>query len=639
MMTRRSNRLTLIERFIMSSQFFGLYIAQSGLNAFQASINTTANNISNVETEGYSRQEVVLKASSSLRAFQKYGSVSTGVDPQAVSQLRDKYYDDKYWINQSSYGYYDTKLYYMNQIEDYYTDSNATQGFTTIFSSMFNSLDAIKSSPSDNTVRAQFVNDAEKLARYFNNTSTKLSQLQMSINDEIKAQVDDINSIASKITTLNKQINTLEVSGSNANELRDERALLLDKLSEIVAIETQEEKVIDPNFPDLETGLTRFNVKINGQSLVDTDKYYKLTVETRDSVDNLMDVAGLYEVKWENTGMRLNITGYNQTGRLRSLVEIRDGNDSSNIHGTVSSQAADNPDYKTDNKHIVIENTNYTDLNKINFPPAGDVTIKGINYKYDSFDVQLDDEGKISAIRFNLTGALTVDQQVNIKGAQASVGNTIDCKGIPYYQNEMNTFLRALSEAFNDIEKEGEDLYGNMGQAFFVGIDTITSEEHKFDDLIYDKNSGKTNFSSEDDTYFKLTAGSIWINSDIHNDLRLFATAEYKPDEQGVDDSTLVDRLKLLQDDVVLYRSGGASAFLETIYSDVTVDTREATMFQEYYTNIQKSIDKQRKSVSGVDEDEEAQNLVKFQNAYNLSSKVISVLAEMYDQLILNTGL
>lgn len=626
----------------MSSQFFGLYIAQSGLNAFQAAINTTANNISNVETEGYSRQEVVLKATSSLRAFQKYGSVSTGVSPEEISQLRDKYYDDKYWNNQSSYGYYDTKIYYMTQIEDYFTDSKATEGFTTIFSSMFNSLDSIKSNPSDSSIRAQFVNDAEKLARYFNSTSTQLDDLQSSINDEIKAQVDDINSIASKIATLNKQINTLEVSGSNANELRDERALLIDKLSEIVAVDVQEDIVEDPNFPDLDTGLTMFNVKINGQSLVSTDKYFKLGVVSRtpDQKDNLMDVDGLYDVVWENTGNRLNVTGYNQTGRLRSLVELRDGNDASNMRGSVVSSSQTDAAYVTDNKHIVVENLNYDDVNKINFPPAGEITIKGVDYSYESFDVLLDDKGKISSVVFNLSGTITADQQANIKGSSANVGNIIDCKGIPYYQNEINTFLRSFAKLFNDIEHTGEDLYGNLGQSFFIANDNQTGEELQFKSSIYDTDPAtKTNvLSSTDDTYYKLTGASVWVNSDIHNDLKLFASATYRPDEQGVDDSTLIDEFKKLQSDVILYRSGGASAFLETIYSDVTVDTREASMFQEYYTNIQKSIDKQRKSVSGVDEDEEAQNLVKFQNAYNLSSKVISVLAEMYDQLILNTG-
>lgn len=72
--------------------------------------------------------------------------------------------------------------------------------------------------------------------------------------------------------------------------------------------------------------------------------------------------------------------------------------------------------------------------------------------------------------------------------------------------------------------------------------------------------------------------------------------------------------------------------------ADVTVDTQECDVFTDNYISISTTINNQRMSVSGVDEDEEALDLMKFQNAYNLASKCISVLADMYDQLILNTG-
>ena len=70
----------------------------------------------------------------------------------------------------------------------------------------------------------------------------------------------------------------------------------------------------------------------------------------------------------------------------------------------------------------------------------------------------------------------------------------------------------------------------------------------------------------------------------------------------------------------------------------MTVDTQQCSVFQENFYNIREAIESQRTSVKGVDEDEEAQDLVKFQNAYNLSSKCIQVLSEMYDRLITQTG-
>ena len=87
-----------------------------------------------------------------------------------------------------------------------------------------------------------------------------------------------------------------------------------------------------------------------------------------------------------------------------------------------------------------------------------------------------------------------------------------------------------------------------------------------------------------------------------------------------------------------MYRGGGADDFLQCMISDISVDTQECNIFYENYSNIASAIDTQRMSISGVDEDEEALNLVKFQNAYNLSSKMVSVLCEIYDRLILETG-
>ena len=108
----------------MPSTFFGLTIASSGLNAYQVALNTTANNISNVQTKGYSKQQANRVASDALRVYQKYGAVGTGVTTTSVKQLRNQYYDLKYSENQSSVGLYETKLNYMQQIENYYMDDD-----------------------------------------------------------------------------------------------------------------------------------------------------------------------------------------------------------------------------------------------------------------------------------------------------------------------------------------------------------------------------------------------------------------------------------------------------------------------------------------------------------------------------------
>jgi len=259
----------------MPSQFFGLNIAYTGLLASNAALNTTSNNIANVQTEGYSRQQVSQQAASALRVFQNYGSAGAGVETIAVERVRDEFYDGRYWDNNAFVGEYSQKEYYMTQIEAYFDDNGKNAGFKTVFDQMMiTGLEELMKTPNDNTAKSQFLGYAGALAEYFNGVSGNLEKLQQDINQEIKLKVDEVNSLAGEIATLNKQINTIELTGVRANELRDRRALLMDQLSAIVDVDTLEIPVTDSNNPERETGAHRFIVKVaGGQILVDDSEF------------------------------------------------------------------------------------------------------------------------------------------------------------------------------------------------------------------------------------------------------------------------------------------------------------------------------------------------------------------------------
>ncbi len=136
----------------MPSTFFGLNIASSGLSAYQVALNTTANNIANVQTTGYSRQQSNRVASDALLVHQQYGAVGTGVTTVSVKQIRNQYYDTKILV-QSVIGrtVYETKLSYLQQIENYFIDDDSSKGFSTILNTMFNDLDTLKNNASMST--------------------------------------------------------------------------------------------------------------------------------------------------------------------------------------------------------------------------------------------------------------------------------------------------------------------------------------------------------------------------------------------------------------------------------------------------------------------------------------------------------
>ena len=191
----------------MPSQFFGLNIGASALSSFQTSVNTTANNIANVQTKGYTRQTTTLQSTDPIRVYSRYGSTGTGVTATAITQERNLYYDTKYWQNSSSKGYYEQKLYYLYQVEDVIKDDSTQTGFTSIFSKMFAGLDTLKTKGEEVSVRNQFIHQAQSLCTYFNELSTNLTQMQEDANEEIKSSVETVNAISQKVAILNKEIN------------------------------------------------------------------------------------------------------------------------------------------------------------------------------------------------------------------------------------------------------------------------------------------------------------------------------------------------------------------------------------------------------------------------------------------------
>ncbi|MDE6713887.1 MAG: flagellar hook-associated protein FlgK [Lachnospiraceae bacterium] len=280
----------------MSSTFLGLNTAYTGLQASNAALNTTANNIANVESEGYSRQQVQTQAANPIRSFTTYGCVGAGVDTLAIERVRDLFYDQKFWENNSKLGEYEVKDYYMDIIQKYYKDDDRVKGFNKIFDEFYSALEELAKTPGDVTVRQQAIGFANNLCTYFNEMYTNLQKLQTDINHEMKVNTDRINSISQEICALNKQINVIEMnSGVMANELRDQRDLLVDELSKIVDVDVEEIDIIDTNSPLRDTGGTRYVVKICGQTLVDGNAYKTLTCVPRENSENVnqTDVDGL----------------------------------------------------------------------------------------------------------------------------------------------------------------------------------------------------------------------------------------------------------------------------------------------------------------------------------------------------------
>lgn len=639
----------------MPSQFFGLNTAYKGLLASNAALNTTSNNISNVQTTGYSRQQVVQQASDALRVFQTYGCAGAGVDTIAIERVRNEFYDTKYWGANTSLGEYSIKQYYMQQLETYFADDGTTTGFKTIFDQFsVTGLQAVLKAADTKTTKAQFIGYAENLTQYFKSMSGNLEKVQKDANQELKLKVDEINSLAGEIASLNKQINVIELTGSKANELRDRRTVLLDQLSNIVDIDTQEIPITDPYNPDRETGAFRFLVRIGGgQLLIDTSDYKQLECVARTSYEkvNQTDIDGLYDIYWSD-GEQFNIYDKTLGGSLQGLVEMRDGNNAEVFNGTITAvgrrDVADPSGVvKTHDTVTVAVTEDYLkDLNKCNLSDSGDmITLGNQVYYYDSwsYTCSYDAAGTASySYTFVLSDKTLNDRNLTNDrvGKLATVGNSIDYQGIPYYMKQMNEWVRTFSQKFNDILNSGYDAYGNQGNDLFAAKKATDKEQFVFEDACrYDwQTSGTMTVDMTDNSYYKMTAKNFSVLAAMVEDADLLATRKNASD--GVDQYDILTELQNMMNDKekMSFRGCKAGEFLQCVLSDVALNAGKANTFCTNYKNIAGSIDNQRISISGVDEDEEAVNLVKYQNSFNLASKMIQTLTEVYDRLILETG-
>ncbi|MDR2043704.1 MAG: flagellar hook-associated protein FlgK [Clostridium sp.] len=656
----------------MPSQFFGLNIAYSGLLASNAALNTTSNNIANVQTKGYSRQQVVQQAANAIRVFETYGCAGAGVETLAVERIRNEFYDGKYWNNQTDYGEYAVKQTYMEQIETYYTDDGVS-GFGSVFDNLMTAaLEALMKDPSGNAARTQFIGYAGSLAEYFNGVSGNMKALQKDLNDEIKLKVDTITSLASEIAALNQQINVIELAVGTANELRDRRSVLLDELSQIVDVQVEETPVVDSNNPSRETGATRFLVKIaGGQILVDAGEYNGLSCAARASYEktNQTDIDGLYDVYWDD-GQKFNLYNGAMGGELQGLIQLRDGNNGTGFSGQITG-TGQTADGSHDTVTVEVTKDYLQDLNKCSLSDKGGIILLGNQeFYYDSWEYSrtYDANGDpVCRYTFTLSGSPLNERGVtnDRAGKTAKVGTSLDYQGVPYYMSQMNEWIRTFSQKFNDILNSGYDLYGdpaadlftgNMaaqdGQFGFAGDKAYLADlERKKQELMaadpswtaeqaleQAKKEVEFRVSSADDSYWRLTADNFAVSAALENDGGLLGTRLNADD--GVEQSDLLQSLRAMVTDKsqMSFRGCNASEFLQCVLSDVTLNASRANTLYSTYSNLRDTIENQRISVSGVDEDEEAVSLVKYQNGYNLASRMVQTMSEIYDRLILETG-
>ena len=597
----------------MASTFFGLNIGTSGLYTYQAALNTTAHNAANAETKGYTRQVLNTTAAKPISIGSSYGMVGAGVTGVSITQVRDSYYDTKFRQNMSTYGEYDKKLYYMQQVENCFNELE-DNGLVKAISNFSGALQDLSTDPSSTASRTSVIQYASSLTSYTNSLAKNLQSIQQEANTEIRTSADRINALSQQIASVTKQINALEVGGGVANDLRDARNLLIDELSSYANITVTENIVTNG------TGMTSYIVKLDDKILINTTDFLTLTCVPRDYKVNETDVDGLYDLYWSD-GEAFNNESLSLTGTLAGLYATRDGNNGVNFQGDVASQ-----EVVDGKKYVTLKNTNCNNELQLNIPQSGRIQLGVYEVEYDSVSIEQDADGSY-VYKFGLKEEpLAADRDYT--GKKASIGNELEYKGVPYYMAKLNEFVRTFAKSINDIHKKGTNLKGETGVDFFTARDLVTGEDKK----LY--GTGET--MNETNSYFQMNCLNFSVSSKVKDQPDAIATAYSTTN--GVEETDLLKDLLAKVNDQGMFNQGTPTSFIEAMVADIGIYTKEAETASKSQKNIVDAIEIQRMSISGVDTDEEAMNLVRFQNAYNLSAKVIQIMDEIYDKLINYTG-
>ena len=565
----------------MSSTFGCFSTARLGIYAAQKGLDVTGNNITNINTPGYTRQrldQVSLVTTASDKYFSQYNTrVGQGVLTTGVSQIRDPGLDLLYRSAQAHVGSYGQMLSGLDDIAsilDEVGKGDGEQDDGVILNQMNDLRDLISqaiTSGMDGGYDRLIYSSAKALCRLFNKAANDLTELKGTYESYLEQDVSRVNTILSNIQELNVSIRNADIRGDEALELRDQRNMLLDELSSYVKIDV---KYSDENV---------------GAGLV----VEKLTVSLA-------------------------------TGDKNTLV---DGEYASQLSlGTVPMP---NPDYDgvTVTDQFLDPNGNPTNDPALAAQILDDtypVTVTGLKdldgvLKPGAADAPLDDNdlyGSIQSLREILTekGEYSTQNDVNTVDPDAAIK-----RGIPYYQMALDSLAKEFAEQMNALNTPGAGVSGE-GALFSMGSN----------------NNDTTNITASN-----ISVSQAWGEGNVT------MIASQDPNASSGDTSNLAAFLNLFTkkqafdpkdvagaDAVGAIYNGSFEDMLLRIESTLAEDQMTTGDVYNNYTLTSNEIYTDRDSVSGVDLNDEATNLMVYQKAYAAACRLMTTLNTALDSLL-----
>lgn len=592
----------------MRSTFAGLNTMVRGIFSNQLSLDTTGHNITNALTEGYSRQSVNLAATRGQNVGSIYGEVivGTGVDSTSILRARNVYADKQYWSETSQQKYFTTQQTNYDKVEAIFDDSKNT-GLKNAITEFYNAWNDLSTNASTSSNRIAVIEKGNVVADRIKTTAQQLQSQITAQYDDMRLNVKSINDYCDQLTQLNQNIMQTEASGGTANDLRDQRDEIVDKLSEYMNLNIYED----------DKGM--YSVVSNGITLVNGNSH--LTLEMSDPYANKTYGISDYSVNIKESGVVFLPTNGSMKAQFDTIAEDKGYIDKlANISATFLTT------FNT--MHQQGAGVDGTDSSFGNNPPASGTYAGpsyGLNfwgeedslYTWDATNNQVV-ASRMTNIQRSVTpmGSTTTQSQpkVTITGTASSTDNL---KGI--------NIINELGICTNLKSTGGQNLIAARKLVIEQDVSSTGALQNTYSVKVNGSGDGTnaTNIS----TIINMDMTNVHSTSDI---VYMSGTTTLMDTSNTTNPNNMTSRA--IKDDSI-------NAYYSAAVAKLGSDSESVDDKSDAQDKLITQIKNWRSSTSGVDWNEEISNMIMFQQGYSACSRCLTTMDEMLDKLINSTGM
>lgn len=604
---------------------FGTFnISKSGLFAQQKAIDVTSHNISNANTDGYSRQRAEMQTTTpycmpSMNGTGGVGQMGTGVEISAINRIRDSFLDYQVRVQKGVNGCYSSRDEFLGEVENILNEPTDT-GISSLIGKFFDSWQELSSQSQTSNARTVVAQQSEALANELNNTYTQLQKLKGDAQTQIKDTIFGINSALKQVSEVNQQIAQIKVSGDNPNDLMDTRDNYIDDLSE------------------------KFGVTIDKKSLNAYDIHAEETDENNPSAP---------------------IVDAGPPKKAVNLVQIMNPEETARFSYVQSIEPSEGQKAGTDGKYTITYYKNGDTTNDANKVTINNVELTSGQYKeMDECRILWADKDG-NALKVDGTGEIQSGSPTSFSELKLFEPNTGKLQGnmmvqqdIDNYTDELNKLAKGIALSVNAVHSQSSS---------FTADDTSSDPKVINNFFVNSKPNDASSYTADDEN--EITAENISVNSEISKNpmsiqagtdsasgdgdgKRALAIAQLRDklmNISGITSSTSRKDLLTKASDGDLFAkdstlgvntviNNAQGSKIDNYFKDTVdklgIQEQDAKRIVKNEKVLLAGFQESRDSVSGVSLDEEMANLIQYQHAYKANAKVISTVDELLDVVV-----